>query len=295
MSFEGDGAASTNPTTTAATAATPEIHRAVFDHGRGSSSLEEPGRWLTLGQCPHECARRGDLVEDRAPLGISGEARFDRRALGGVALVVEVRRKKLFGKVGGRGDVGGHESADRSRRRPRWMRDRTVPTGIPWASRDLVVGEADHVAEHDRRCGTRPGAPERVPAPRRRALRSPRRRPRWAGPRGRDRRAARRRAAGASGAPRPGRRSSRSGPTIPPANPACTSRGPGGPAGAPPGRGPARRRRCRSGGRPRCRGSARDRGRPPPTWGHRQAIMRTTAARRRGSRNDGPGRRRRTG
>ncbi len=100
----------------------------------------------------------------------------------------------------------------------------------------------------------------------------PRPRPRSAGARDRVVPGARRRAGASCAALRPRTRSSRCAPTIPPTSRACTTRGRGAHVRGPLARGPARPRRCRPGGRPRCRGNDPGRERSPPRWEHRQAC-----------------------
>ena len=83
-------------------------------------------------------------------------------------------------------------------------------------ARDLVIRESDDVGEHHRRAEFLGQRGERVAGPRRRGLRLPRRPPPTAEGPGPVVRATRPSDDGACGAPRPGTRSSRSGPTRPP-------------------------------------------------------------------------------
>ena len=116
-------------------------------------------------------ARRADLLEDLSPLGVGREARLDGDAFVIGALTVEVRRQDLFGE-----GVGIHDSAVRRRRRPRWMRERTVPTGMPCAPAISSYDRPTTSAQHDGGAELLGQRGRARPAPRPRALRSPRRR-----------------------------------------------------------------------------------------------------------------------
>ena len=169
-------------------------------------------------------------------------------------------------------------SEARNMRRPRWMRDRTVPIGTRSIRRSArTTGRSRHRARPER--GTPRGARRAPPRSRRTARSAPRRRRARAGAPARGRPGARRWGAASAAASRRGTRSSRSEPASLPGIPARSARGPCGPAAALPGPDPVRRRHCRPGGTPRCRGSARSRARPLPTWGHRQPWTRTTRGR----------------
>ena len=103
--------------------------------------VPETGRRLASGQPAHGRARDGDLVELGAQLDRRGEPRFDLHALVDGELAVEISREEgvIVGSVPERASrVVGHGpitppavSEARNMRRPRWIRDRTVPIGTP--------------------------------------------------------------------------------------------------------------------------------------------------------------------
>ncbi len=161
----GDTSLRCGTTTIATTAATAAADAAIQGHRRrgcegaavigtttssvAASSLvggdvcvhrvpEARGR-VAFGKPAQRVARGAHLGQLLAPLGRGLELRLDRGALGVGELAVEVRRQH----VGIEGVVvhvahgpvtPSATSAARNRRRPRWMRDRTVPIGTPVAS-----------------------------------------------------------------------------------------------------------------------------------------------------------------
>ena len=167
-------------------------------------------------------------------------------------------------------------SAARSRRRPRWMRERTVPMGTP--------SEAA-ISSYERSMTSRARPAARNSSGSDGARAGPRRRARGrlvGGGRGREhpvgvvgQRVHRRRRFASHLVEEHVRHD--------PGQPALQRSGlvalqaladPK----RPPARDPVRRRRCRPAGRPRCRGSARGHGRPLPTWEHRRPWTRTREA-----------------
>ncbi len=104
----------------------------------GTHAVPEPGWRHRLGQAAQEIPgggeRGGFLTED----GVGAETGVEGRHLPGGELAVEERRDVLGGVRGGEVVAGaGHRASRRWARRrrriarPRWMRERTVPTGTP--------------------------------------------------------------------------------------------------------------------------------------------------------------------
>ena len=145
--------------------------RGAVGVGVGSRSSSAASTFATtVSQKPAGASRRGsprtasratrDLVELGAQLGRRREPRFDLHPLVDGELAVEIPREEVVvvGSVPERQSrVVGHGPTTppavneaRSMRRPRWMRDRTVPIGTPVDVGDLLVGEVAHVAQHDR-------------------------------------------------------------------------------------------------------------------------------------------------
>src|SRR5262249_34660967 len=111
--------------------ARPALGAGAGQLGR-EDALPEPGRRLVRRQSAQRVAGVCDLVPLGAPFGGRREICVDRLTLGGVELAVEIGGEAVVGsQIRVHAVSPAPTRAFRSSRRPRWIRDRTVPTGTP--------------------------------------------------------------------------------------------------------------------------------------------------------------------
>ena len=95
-------------------------HLTVRGGHRGDDPLDRTGSRLDLGPAK-EGPDPPQLVELGHQLRVAGQRRLEFDPVRVVDLIVEVRAQPL----------AVHDSTSLNRERPRWTRDRTVPTGTP--------------------------------------------------------------------------------------------------------------------------------------------------------------------
>ena len=221
------GDASRKPTTIAAAAARPAndpgpagavrgataTSASIARSARVTSSMNPTGRFDAAAR---RARRRGRRGLPRAPPATPRRTR-------GAPRPRRVRSRCTHRRVRGDQVLGQPErirefttAPSRSRRRPRWMRDRTVPTGMPCAS---AISSYESPTTSHSTTAVRNSSGNAASASLHLVGEGFARfvgRRRSAAARGRVVRGTRRSDDGACGAPRPGTRSSRSGPTRPP-------------------------------------------------------------------------------
>ena len=121
------------PAATAAAKAQAARRRGVATATGPAQSRNAPGRGVDRHD-PDGVSGAGDLVELEPAVGTGGQVGIGLPPGGRGQLVVEIGREGVVKVPTGAGRPGNHCRAVRRRRRPRWMRDRTVPTGTAIAS-----------------------------------------------------------------------------------------------------------------------------------------------------------------